>query len=397
VEDPGLLVIAFLAGVLTILGPCSLPILPLVLGAAGTGRAARVAAVLAGFAGTFLLTTVVIAAALAALGVTTQPLRLLAAAVFAVAGAVLAWPRAADWLGRRAPRPAARVSSLGPRGDVSAGLVFGAGIGVLWAPCAGPLMAPVIAAAVVGGPSASGLALAAAYVAGAAVPLAAIALGGRSLAMRMDGAVRGLRLRRAYGVLMVAAALVLATGLDVRLQAAAASPPATGAAGASTSGGDPTPDPTLPVVPLENLGVAPDFEGITSWINSEPLTMASLRGKVVLVHFWTFACINCIHAQPYVKAWYERYAADGFVVVGVHTPELSFERELANVRQAVADDGVTFPVAFDPSYATWNAYRNKAWPGFWFVDRQGIIRHVQYGEGDYDRSEAVIRELLGGG
>jgi cytochrome c biogenesis protein CcdA/thiol-disulfide isomerase/thioredoxin len=400
IDGPGLLGVAFIAGVLTILGPCSLPILPLVLGATGSGRAARVAAVLAGFAGTFLLTTVVIAAALAALGVTTQPLRLLAAAVFAVAGAVLAWPRAADWLGRRAPRPAARASSMGPRGDIAAGLAFGAGIGLLWAPCAGPLMAPVIAAAVVGGPSASGLALAAAYVAGAAVPLAAIALGGRSLAMRMDGAIRGLRLRRAYGVLMVAAALVLATGLDVRLQAALAAAPATGttgAAGTSTVGGDATPDPTLPVVPLEDLGTAPEFEGITGWINSKPLTMASLHGKVVLVHFWTFACINCIHAQPYVKAWYDRYAADGFVVVGVHTPELSFERELANVRQAVADDGVTFPVAFDPSYATWNAYGNKAWPGFWFVDRQGTIRHVQYGEGDYDRSEAVIRELLAGG
>ena len=134
--------------------------------------------------------------------------------------------------------------------------------------------------------------------------------------------------------------------------------------------------------------------GITAWINSQPLSIASLRGQVVLVHFWTFGCINCIHVQPYVKAWYDRYAAAGLVVVGVHTPELSFERDLDNVRAAVADDGVTFPVAFDPSFATWRAYGNHYWPAFYFVDRTGRIRHVHAGEGDYEGSEAVLRELL---
>ncbi len=147
-------------------------------------------------------------------------------------------------------------------------------------------------------------------------------------------------------------------------------------------------------MPLEDLGLAPELRGITAWINSPPLTMATLRGKVVLVHFWTFACINCIHVQPYVKAWAARYAAAGLVVIGVHTPELSFERDIGNVRSAVASDGVTFPVAFDPAYATWNAYSNGAWPAFYFVDRSGRIRHVHGGEGDYAASEQVIRELL---
>ena len=147
-------------------------------------------------------------------------------------------------------------------------------------------------------------------------------------------------------------------------------------------------------VALEDLGPAPELTGITAWINSDPLTLASLRGKVVLVHFWTFGCINCIHVQPYVKAWYDQYAADGFVVVGVHTPELSFERDIGNVRDAVAKDDVRFPVAFDPAYATWNAYRNRYWPAFFFVDKNGRIRHTHFGEGDYDGSEQVIRELL---
>ncbi len=391
---PGLLAVAFLAGILTILGPCSLPILPLVVGAAGTGRSARVAGVLAGFAGTFLLTTVLIAGVLAAAGLTTQPLRLAAAAVFVAAGVLLAWPRAGDWLARLAPRSTDRPVALGPRGDLAAGLTLGAGIGLLWAPCVGPVMATVIAAAVVDGPGVDTVAVAIAYVAGAAVPLAAIALGGRAVAARLGGVVRGLRLRQGYGVVMLAAGLLVASGLDLRLQSALASQPAeaatagdAGPAGASDAAAD-------LVVPLDDLGPAPEFTGITSWINSEPLTMASLRGKVVLVHFWTFACINCIHVQPYVKAWYDRYAADGLVVVGVHTPELSFERDLANVRTAVADDGVTFPVAFDPEFATWRTYDNHYWPAFYFVDRQGVIRYYSAGEGGYDTAEAVIRELL---
>ncbi len=396
---PGLLAVALVAGALTILGPCSLPILPLVVGATGSGRATRVVGVLAGFGLTFVVTTAIIAALLAAIGVTTQPLRLAAAAVFVVAGVVLAWPRAADWLTRHGPRPAGLAASMGSRGDLAAGLAFGAGIGLLWAPCVGPLMATVIAAAAVEGPSAGGIAIATAYVLGAALPLAAIAFGGRSLAARLGGAARGIRLRQAYGVLMLVAGLTVASGLDLRLQAAAAATPSSAPegtmAGATTADAPAASsgDPGL-VVPLEDLGPAPELTGITSWINSQPLTMASLRGKVVLVHFWTFACINCIHVQPYVKAWYEAFKDDGFVVVGVHTPELSFERDLANVRQAVADDGVTFPVAFDPQYATWHAYQNRFWPAFWFVDRDGNIRHVHYGEGDYAASEAVIRELL---
>ncbi len=152
---------------------------------------------------------------------------------------------------------------------------------------------------------------------------------------------------------------------------------------------------TLPSnVVLENLGAAPEFEGITAWINSPALTIAGLRGKVVLVEFWTFDCINCQHVQPYVKAWSDRYGPSGLVVVGVHTPELSFERDLGNVRQAVAQAGLRYPVAFDPAFATWNAYANSYWPAFYFVDKTGQIRHTHIGEGDYAGSEQVIRQLL---
>ena len=146
--------------------------------------------------------------------------------------------------------------------------------------------------------------------------------------------------------------------------------------------------------PLSDLGEAPELRGITAWINTPPLTLDGLRGTVVLVHFWTFACSNCRNVQPHVKRWYERYRDDDFTVVGVHTPELDIERDLDNVRAAVARAGVTFPVAVDPDYATWNAYRNHYWPAFYFVDARGRIRFARFGEGEYERSERIIQQLL---
>ncbi len=384
-----LIALAFGAGILTMLGPCSLPILPLVIGSASTGRLRRVGAIVVGFGSTFVLTTVVVVGLLQTAGVTTEPLRLLAGTAFAAAGLLLAWPRAARWLDRRsqwAAMPGSAALGRRRRGEVVTGLAFGAGIGLLWAPCVAPLMAGAIAAAAIDGPTPGAVVIATAYVIGAAVPLALIALGGRALALRLGTATRTLRIRQAYGVLMVVAGLTIVGGLDLRLQAALAAPASTGGSVDAVA--------AAPTADLQDLGPAPELRGITAWINSEPLTLASVRGKVVLIHFWTFACINCIHVQPYVKAWADRYAGDGLVVIGVHTPELSFERDLDNVRRAVTDDGVGFPVAFDPDYATWRAYANHAWPAFYFIGRDGRIRHTHVGEGDYAGSEAVIRALV---
>jgi thiol-disulfide isomerase/thioredoxin len=285
--------------------------------------------------------------------------------------------------------------------------VIGAAIGLIWAPCVGPIMAAVLVTAATSGPTAATVALSVAYVAGAAVPLLAVAMVGRR-AIGWAGSPRArARMRQALGAIMVVASLAVATGYDTSLESAisgtasvpdpgAASAPFAPASSSESAAGLPAPIAAdLPAsAQLSDLGPAPELTGITDWINSPPLTLAGLRGKVVLVQFWTFACINCIHVQPYVKAWYSRYAAAGLVVIGVHTPELSFERDIGNVRKAVADDGVTFPVAFDPAFATWNAYGNSYWPAFYLVDRAGRIRHVHAGEGDYAGSEEAIRELL---
>ncbi len=428
------LVFAFIAGVLTILSPCTLPVVPLLLGSASAGGRRRVVGLVVGFAAMFVAVTVLLASSLAAAGLTTDRLRLASALLLGAFGAVLLVPALGRWLeARTAPltRMGALLVGAGPSGGKSrsgfaGGVVLGAAIGLIWAPCVGPIMAGVIAVAVTTGPSLQALAIALAYVAGAAVPLAMVAGAGRAAVDSLGRPERRARLQRIFGGVMVVAALVVASGLDVPLQTSVSNllPAGWGTALLSVeqqpavqdelgqmgteagvavtpmtdADGNPLPTPvasTLPAsVQLQDLGPAPELTGITDWVNADPVTLASLRGKVVLVHFWTFACINCIHVQPYVKAWYDRYAADGFVVIGVHTPELSFEREIGNVRKAVADDGVTFPVAFDPAYATWNAYHNRYWPAFYFVDKQGHIRHTHFGEGDYAGSEQVIRELL---
>ncbi len=392
-----LLAFAFVAGGMTIVSPCTLPIVPLLVGAAASGRCQRVTWLLVGFGAAFLVVTVVLASALAAAGVTTDVLRTIAALGLGVAGATLVVP----WVGRRWEAGSFRLARLGGAvvtGDRSSSrrraMLTGAAIGLLWAPCVGPLMAAVIAAAVTGGPSPQTVLVASAYLAGAAIPLGLVAWGGQRTISAMGTPRRRAMLQRSFGACMVLSAALIITGLDLPLETAvSAVVPANIGVGASAAH-DAAPNPTPGTVALQDLGLAPELTGITAWINSGPLTMASLRGKVVLVHFWTFDCINCLHVQPYVKAWYARYASAGLVVIGVHTPELSFERDLANVRQAVVQDGVAFPVAFDPSFATWNAYHNEYWPAFYFVDRRGHIRHQHFGEGDYAASEQVIRELL---
>jgi cytochrome c biogenesis protein CcdA/thiol-disulfide isomerase/thioredoxin len=458
-----LLLVAFVAGVLTILSPCILPVVPLVLGTASGGGRARPLGIVAGLAISFTLFSVVLASTLAALGLTTSALRVLAVLALAGFGLALLIPALGGRL-EAALAPLARVGARATggatrRGDFAGGMVLGAGLGLIWAPCAGPIMGAVLALAATGGATAAVTAEALAYAMGAGVPLLLIGYGSRALVARMRGAARRDGVQRALGGLMLLACLAILFNLDLRAQDAVASAlpadwsarlysveqqpavaqelralqaPAPAIATATVAPAplapmqsampkdspvmieqsQPTAAPTatpapapaalptpveanLPAaVPLQNLGRAPEPVGITEWINSAPLTLQQLRGQVVLVHFWTFACINCIHVQPHVKAWYNRYHAAGFTVLGIHTPELSFEREIANVRDAVQQDGVRFPVAFDPKYATWSAYNNGYWPAFYYVDKQGQIRYTHIGEGDYAGQEQAIRQLL---
>ncbi|HEY1492877.1 MAG TPA: redoxin family protein, partial [Steroidobacteraceae bacterium] len=341
--------------------------------------------------------------------------RIVALALLAVFGLTLLFPVLAERvmhplvnLGDRLSARATRDASGAERAGVVTSLVLGVATGLLWAPCAGPVLGLILSGAALRGGSAGTTALLLAYAAGSAASLAlALLVGGRVFAAMKRSLGFGEWARRALGAAVLVAVAAIASGADTgvlsRLSLArtssieqglldrfrAASAPVASparASGAMETAADPQ------ALPIE--GMMPPLGGAVEWLNSPPLTPQLLRGKVVLVDFWTYSCINCLRALPYVKAWAEKYRSQGLVVIGVHAPEFAFEKDLANVRKAVADLGIGYPVAVDNDYAIWRAFGNQYWPAHYFIDAQGRIRHHHFGEGEYEESELVIRQLL---
>ncbi len=398
-----LFLLSYLAGVLTIVSPCILPVLPFVFARADRPFIRNGLPLLVGMAVTFAGV-----ASLAALGGgwairANEVGRWIALAVMAALGLSLLIPAVGDrlmrpfvaagsWLTDRVERGSA------DQGDIRSSLLLGVATGLLWAPCAGPILGLILTGAALQGAGVGSTVLLLAYAAGAATSLALALLVGGRVFKAMKGALGvGEWVRRGLGVLVLvgvaAIALGLDTGLLTRISAAG-----TGRLEQAllTTVGRGVPTNTAPA-DLNNLpveGVMPPLSGATTWINSPPLTREQLRGKVVVVDFWTYSCINCLRALPYVRAWAEKYKDQGLVVIGVHTPEFAFEKSEANVREAVARLGVAYPVAMDNDFAVWRAFKNQYWPAHYFIDAQGRIRHHHFGEGDYDGSERVIQQLL---
>ena len=402
-----LVLFAFVAGAGTAVSPCVLPVLPAVLSAGATGGRRRPFGVVLGLAATFTVTIVGFGALVDGVGLGDSALRTLAAVVLLGFGLALVVPR----LGALVEAPLSRLPRLGPRGrgdGFRSGVVVGAALGFAYAPCAGPILAAVIT---VGAASGRTVPIALAYAAGAACVLLALALGGRRVAGRIRRAGRGPAVQRVVGVVMILTAVAVAADLDVRFQTALASSfPSvvvnpTGAFERAEAverrladlRGPPRFAAHNGAERLPALGRAPEFAGTQRWFNTpgdRPLTLAGLRGKVVLVDFWTYTCINCLRTLPYVKAWSERYRRDGLVVVGVHTPEFQFEHDAGNVATAVRQNRIAYPVAQDNEYATWDAWGNQAWPSKYLVDARGKVRYAHIGEGAYAETEAAIRALL---
>ena len=273
----------------------------------------------------------------------------------------------------------------------------------MWAPCAGPILGIIFTTAAIQGASLDTTFLLLAYALGAATSLAlALLVGGKLFARMKRSLGASERIRQAVGLLVLVGVAVIALGLDTRVLAkfstAQTAGIETGLAKKLGLGKDMAESAATTdrngrlVLPVE--GQMPPLEGLGPWINSPPLTAQQLRGKVVLIDFWTYSCINCLRTLPYLKAWNERYAKDGLVIIGVHAPEFAFERDPANVRKAVADLGIRYPVALDNRYVVWNALKNSYWPAHYFFDAQGRLRYHHHGEGEYDLSERVIRQLL---
>ena len=399
-----LLVLAYFGGILTIVSPCILPVLPFVFARADRSFARSTLPMLVGMAATFA-----IVATLAAVGggwavQANEAGRWAALVLLALFGIALVFPS----ISSRLTRPLVALGSSltereGQRDSIWSALVLGVATGLLWAPCAGPILGIIFTAAALNGASFSTTLLLLAYALGAATSLAlALLVGGKVFTRMKKSLGASERIRESLGVLVLIGVAAIALGLDTRVlsklssaQTANLESALARKLGASQPMGQATAltnkmgDIVLPVE-----GALPPLDGLGPWFNSPPLTREQLKGKVVLIDFWTYSCINCLRSIPYVKAWDERYRKDGLVVIGVHAPEFAFERDPANVARAVRDLGIKYPVALDNEYAVWRALHNNYWPAHYFIDAAGRIRYHHFGEGDYDGSERVIRQLL---
>ncbi|MGV8920000.1 MAG: cytochrome c biogenesis protein DipZ [Pseudomonas sp.] len=417
-----LIILSYLGGVLTILSPCILPVLPFVFARSSEPFRRSGLPLLLGMALTFAGV-----ATLAAVGggwvvQANQYGRWVAIVLMAFFGITLLFPHLADRLTRPLVSMGDRLSNSARDAEgtssIKSSFLLGIATGLLWAPCAGPILGLVLTGAALHGASVGTTLLLLAYAAGAATSLAlALLVGGKLFTAMKRTLGAGEWVRRGLGAAMLAGVAAIALGLDTGLLTkvstvatagieqklldtlapsqplnntpVVAAPEAGGAmmkAALKTSADAPL---SLPVE-----GTMPDLSGAVKWLNSAPLTAEQLKGKVVLIDFWTYSCINCLRALPYVNAWAKKYHDQGLVVIGVHAPEFAFERDVKNVQKAVHDLGINYPVALDNDYAIWRGFNNQYWPAHYFIDAKGQIRHHHFGEGEYAESEKVIQQLL---
>jgi len=399
-----LYVLAFAGGVLTIVSPCILPVLPFVFSRANQPFRRSGLPLLAGMAFTFALVAAVATFAGAWIVRANQVGRILAVVIFAGLGLTLVFPSLAEILSRPFVRLGASAQNRsGSEPSVGRSLILGVSTGLLWAPCAGPILGLILTGAAVEGASAQTVFLLLSFAAGAALSLAvALFAGNRVFALMKRSLGAEEWIRRGLGIAVLAGVIAIAFGWDTGILRRVS------LAGGTSGFEQRLVDYLRPVafargsempasvekVQLSEEGPFPSLDGAVAWLNSPPLTATGLRGKVVLIDFWTYSCINCLRAIPYVEAWAEKYRNDGLVVIGVHTPEFAFEKDQANIAKAVRDLKITYPVAIDSNYGIWKAFNNEYWPAHYFIDAQGTIRYHHFGEGEYDKSEEVIQELL---
>jgi cytochrome c biogenesis protein CcdA/thiol-disulfide isomerase/thioredoxin len=377
-----LLGIAVGAGVITAISPCVFPVLPILFAGGGSRRPLSI---IGGLVASFATFTLFATWILKQLGLSLDFLRNLGIALLFVLAATLVFPQVARWL----ERPFYFLTRRQPRGS---GFLLGASLGLVFVPCAGPVLTAISANAASVEFGWRTVLVTVFYALGAAVPMLAIAYLGEGVTRRLRTSAP--QLRPMLGIVMALAALAIVFNADTKLQTWF--PNYTDALQGKVEGNSVARKELAKLRHVTKHGpTAPPFAGIDSWINSKPLTIDGLRGKVVLVDFWTYSCINCLRTLPHLEAWDMRYRKAGLVIVGVHTPEFAFEHVAANVRQAARRLGVRYPVAIDNEYKTWDAYGNNVWPAEYLIDRSGRIREYKQGEGRYGETEKQIHELLG--
>lgn len=412
---------ALLAGVLTIAAPCILPMLPILLGSSvGQQSKQRPLLIVSGFVVSFAGTALFLSFIIQHLGVSPDAIRNVAVFILAIFAVLMIWPTPFELLTVKMSGIINKANQAGSGSGNMSGLILGLVLGVIWTPCAGPVLGAILTLIATQTDSGKAALLLIAYAIGAGIPMLIITYGSQFITTKVRWLAQySRRLQQIFGVLVLLLAIAMYFQYDTKIQSKLIEYfPAFNLENKLIGDSNPLmPDnrksiieentlynsATGPVenkpkqmekINLENMGPAPEFTGIEAWLNSDPLTLASLKGKVVLVDFWTYSCINCIRTLPYVTKWYDTYKDKGFVVIGVHTPEFAFEKVKDNVATAIKRFGINYPVAQDNDYKTWSAFKNQYWPAEYLIDQKGNIVYTHFGEGKYDHTENVIRQLL---
>jgi cytochrome c biogenesis protein CcdA/thiol-disulfide isomerase/thioredoxin len=403
---------AVLAGVLTIAAPCILPMLPILLGASvGYQNKQRPLLIVLGFIISFSAAALLLSDLIGRFNFSPNLLRDIAAIALGIFGLLLIWPKPFELLAAKMSEITKKAGQIGGGRGSFSGLILGLVLGIIWTPCAGPILGSILTLVATQGSTARSATLMVAYALGAGIPMLVIAYGSQWITTRVRSIAKySQRLEQLFGVLILLLAVAMYFQYDITIentltqafpqsslenQLVKNSNPIIN----NSRSGTTTPQSTADQVTLQNYGAAPDFTGIARWLNlpagQQSLSLSQLKGKVVLVDFWTFSCINCIRTLPYVTHWYDTYKDKGFVVIGVHTPEFAFEKDTGNVAAAIQRFNIRYPVAQDNNYGTWSAYNNEYWPAEYLIDQNGNIVHEHFGEGEYDVTENAIRQLLG--
>lgn len=409
-----LLLVAFLSGLLTILAPCIWPILPIVLSTSASGGHRRPLGVTTGILLSFTILTLTLSYLVRIFNFDPDSLRILAVAVIVFLGFVLLIPSLSSLLEGYASKLSSLFSAKGgsttgmPGSGFWSGLLTGISLGIVWAPCAGPILATIAALSATRAVNSQVILITLVYMIGTGIPLFLFAtFGSRLLTQsRVLSPYTG-RIQQIFGVIMVITAIFIYTGYDRLVQAKLLnlfpaysnllySLEQTNQVQSELNRlqGREAKSTDVSKSYLPDMGQARDFIGVNHWLNSSPLSLANLKGHVVLVDFWTYTCINCIRTLPFVTGWYEKYRDQGLVVVGVHTPEFEFEKKTENVENAIRMFKINYPVAQDNNYSTWNNFKNRYWPAKYLIDKEGHLRYEHFGEGQYEETEKAIQSLL---
>lgn len=400
-----LIIFAFISGIVTILSPCILPILPILLSGTLSGSKKRPFGIITGFVLSFTFFTLSLATIVKLTGLSADYLRVGSILIIFLFGISLLVPKMQLFIEQLASKLTPNISSEKKDGYLS-GILLGCSLGLVWTPCVGPIIASVITLAATSNVTFGSILITLSYAIGTAIPMTLITLGGRGILNKVPSLTKNLsNIQKMFGLIMILVAISMFFNLDRKFQTYILTKFPNYGTGltkfednnlvnSSLGNKNNTSNTPTQLVQEKNYPVAPEIIPGGEWFNTQPLKISELKGKVVLIDFWTYTCINCIRTLPYIQAWNKKYADKGLVVIGVHTPEFEFEKDANNLKSAIKDFGLTYPIVQDNNYETWGAYSNHYWPAKYFINKEGKIVSYHFGEGGYDEAEKLIQDLL---